>query len=145
MLSIISKNGEDELMLQDIPNYKLSQNYIWYGEFDVNIDGKTYHFTGSMKYTPNETFWLELLVSPDCDLTDKFMNNPFLLSGKEIIIIAAGGLYKEYKDQKLGKNTISESIADLKADAYGIYKGIFNSKGNCDELVQEKYKKHFGK
>ena len=86
MLSIISKNGEDELMLQDIPNYKLSQNYIWYGEFDVNIDGKTYHFTGSMKYTPNETFWLELLVSPDCDLTDKFMNNPFLLSGKEIII-----------------------------------------------------------
>lgn len=59
--------------------------------------------------------------------------------------IAAGGLYKEYKDQKLGKNTISESIADLKADAYGIYKGIFNSKGNCDELVQEKYKKHFGK
>lgn len=79
MLSIISKNGEDELMLQDIPNYKLSQNYIWYGEFDVNIDGKTYHFTGSMKYTPNETFWLELLVSPDCDLTDKFMNIPTFL------------------------------------------------------------------
>ena len=63
----------------------------------------------------------------------------------EAVAIAAGGLYKEYKDQKLGKNTISESIADLKADAYGIYKGIFNSKGNCDELVQEKYKKHFGK
>ena len=93
MLSIISKNGEDELMLQDIPNYKLSQNYIWYGEFDVNIDGKTYHFTGSMKYTPNETFWLELLVSPDCDLTDKFMNNPFLLSGKEIIIRRFTSLY----------------------------------------------------
>lgn len=63
----------------------------------------------------------------------------------EAVAIAAGGLYKEYKDQKLGKNTISESIADLKADAYGIYKGIFNSKGNCDELVREKYKKHFGK
>lgn len=103
MLSIISKNGEDELMLQDIPNYKLSQNYIWYGEFDVNIDGKTYHFTGSMKYTPNETFWLELLVSPDCDLTDKFMNNPFLLSGKEIII---KGVVSEAFESKLEYATV---------------------------------------
>ena len=96
MLSIISKNGEDELMLQ-------SQNYIWSGEFDVNIDGKTYHFTGSMKYTPNETFWLELLVSPDCDLTDKFMNNPFLLSGKEIII---KGVVSEAFESKLEYATV---------------------------------------
>lgn len=44
MLSIISKNGEDELMLQDIPNYKLSQNYIWYGEFDVNISHHSSRF-----------------------------------------------------------------------------------------------------
>ena len=73
-------------MIQDIPNYKLSQNYIWYGEFDVDISEKTYHFAGNMKYAPNETFWLELLVSPDCDLTDKFMTNPFLLPRKEITI-----------------------------------------------------------
>lgn len=42
--------GYRKQMEEVIPNYKLSQNYIWYGEFDVNIDGKTYHFTGSMKY-----------------------------------------------------------------------------------------------
>ena len=63
----------------------------------------------------------------------------------EAATIAAGGLYKEKKKKKLGKNTFSESLADLKADAYGIYKGILNPKGNCDELVQEKYKKHFRK
>ena len=39
----------------------------------------------------------------------------------EAATIAAGVLYKEYKDQKLGKNTLSESIADLKADVYGIF------------------------
>lgn len=63
----------------------------------------------------------------------------------EAATIGAGGLYKEYKDQKLGKNTISESIADLNADAYGIYKGLFNPKGSCDEMVQNKYKKYIRK
>lgn len=103
MLSIISKNGEDKLMLQDIPNYKLSQNYIWYGEFDVDIDDKTYHFAGNMKYAPNETFWLELLVSPDCDLTDKFKNNPFLSPGREITI---KGVVSEAFESKLEYATI---------------------------------------
>lgn len=63
----------------------------------------------------------------------------------EAATIAAGGLYKEFLDQRAKSNTISESIADLKADAYGIYKGIFNSKGSCDELVQSKYKKNLRK
>lgn len=89
-------------MMQDI-NYKLSQNYIWYGEFDVDIDNKTYHFAGNMKYAPNETFWLELLVSPDSDLTDKFMNNPFLLSGKEITI---KGVVSEMFESKLEYATV---------------------------------------
>jgi len=90
-------------MIQDIPNYKLSQNYIWYGEFDVNIDSKTYHFAGNMKYAPNETFWLELLVSPDCDLTDKFKNNPFLSPGREITI---KGVVSEAFESKLEYATI---------------------------------------
>lgn len=63
----------------------------------------------------------------------------------EAATIGAGGLYKEYLDQRAKSNTLSESIADLKADAYGIYKGIFNPKGNCDELVQYKYKKYLRK
>ena len=90
-------------MIQDIPNYKLSQNYIWYGEFDVDISEKTYHFAGNMKYAPNETFWLELLVSPDCDLTDKFMTNPFLLPRKEITI---KGIVSEGFKSKLEYATI---------------------------------------
>lgn len=63
----------------------------------------------------------------------------------EACAIAAGGLYKEYLDQKRGKNTVLESFNDLKADVYGIYKGMFNPRGNCDELVQKKYKKYLGK
>ena len=90
-------------MIQDIPNYKLSQNYIWYGEFDVDIDDKTYHFAGNMKYAPNETFWLELLVSPDCDLTDKFKNNPFLFPGREVTI---KGVVSEAFESKLEYATI---------------------------------------
>lgn len=75
--------------MQDIPNYKLSQNYLWYGEFDVDIYGKIYHLSGSMKYETSETFWLELLVSPECDLTESLKNNPFLLQGKSVTIRGA--------------------------------------------------------
>lgn len=64
---------------------------------------KTYHFAGNMKYAPNETFWLELLVSPDCDLTDKFKNNPFLFPGREVTI---KGVVSEAFESKLEYATI---------------------------------------
>ena len=59
----------------------------------------------------------------------------------EATTIAVGGLYKEYLDQKRRTNTLSESWNDIKADAYGIYQGRKYPKGDCDALVQKKYKK----
>ena len=55
---------------------------------------------------------------------DKYKHSLLSCGSIEAATIAAGVLYKEYKDQKLGKDTLSESIADLKAGAYGIYNPI---------------------
>lgn len=89
--------------MQDIPNYKLSKDYIWYGNFDVVIGGNTYQLAGNLKYTPNETFWLELLLPSEYDLTDKFKNNPLLLPGEEITI---KGVVSEMFSTKLEYTTI---------------------------------------
>ena len=61
---------------------------------------------------------------------------------REAVAIAGGGAKKEVEDLFSGRNNFSESWRDLKADAYGVVKGRFNQKGNCDELVQRKYKKY---
>ncbi len=62
--------------------------------------------------------------------------------GTEAAVVAAGGLYKEYIDQKKKSNTLSENWNDIKADVYGIYQGRRFPNGDCNKLVQKKYKKH---
>lgn len=57
--------------------------------------------------------------------------------------IGALGLAKEVMDLSMNKNTLSESKKDLDADFYGIKQGLYNSWGNCNELVQKKYKKYY--
>ncbi len=57
--------------------------------------------------------------------------------------VGAMGAAKEYKQVYIDKdNTPCEAINDWKADLYGIKSGLLNPYGDCDEMVQKRYKKY---
>ena len=84
--------------------------------------------------------------NPERQYYDKYKHALISCESSQRGIVEAGtvgvlGIGKEIKDNFTGRNDLQESWEDIKADGYGIYRGFTSRRGNCDEMVQTKYRK----
>ncbi len=115
---------------------------------DSIIKGAIKQTVNPVTKTIRDSYKYQDALNNDSSLTDKYKHAYISCKGAQngpvgAAIIGTMGAAKEAKDMVTFRNSPKESWEDWEADVYGIKQGMLNRYGDCDELVQKKYKKHY--